>query len=203
MAETERRLGFRPRYGAFDTAFDAFYVYEYFHPPPVQWQDGFAAIPLSKRQRHDKAYDEARQPLCAAGLAMPFQYTFMSRTTLVEHERAHYSCPLKQQDHAVCPIDHSRWKKGGCTHRIPTSIGARVRQQLDRDGWSLYKNIYQQRTATERINAQAVAIGIERLHLRNQQAILNLNTLIYVLINLRTLQRLRQQQAECHPCDTA
>jgi len=27
MAETERRLGFRPQYGAFDAAYDAFYVY--------------------------------------------------------------------------------------------------------------------------------------------------------------------------------
>ena len=50
--------------------------------------------------------------------------------------------------------------------------------------------VYKQRTATERINAQAVALGIERPHLRNQQAIANQNTLIYVLINLRALRRL-------------
>ena len=70
---------------------------------------------------------------------------------------------------------------------------ARLRYTLDRDS-EAYKAIYRQRTAVERINSQAVALGIERPHLRNGQAIATLreNTLIYVLINLRFLQRLRQ-----------
>ncbi len=41
----------------------------------------------------------------------------------------------------------------------------------------------------ERIFSQAVALGIERPKLRNRQAITNLNTLTYVLINLRAMQR--------------
>jgi hypothetical protein len=192
MADTERRLGFRPHYAAFDAAFDAFYVYEHFHPPSGQWQDGFAAVPLTQRQRHDKTYDADGRPQCAAGLAMMLKRTFISRATLVEHERAHYTCPLKNQPGAKCPVNHARWQKGGCTHRVPTSVGARLRHQIDRDS-DLYKAIYQQRTATERINSQAVACGIERPRLRNQLAITNHNTLIYVLINLRALQRLDQQ----------
>jgi hypothetical protein len=75
-----------------------------------------------------------------------------------------------------------------------TSVGARTRYLLDRDSQS-YKALYNQRTATERINAQAKALGIERPKLRNLQAIANLNTLIYVLINLRTLHRIRAQAA--------
>ena len=43
MADVERRLGSRPKFGAFDAAFDAFYVYEYFHQAG---QDGFAAVPF-------------------------------------------------------------------------------------------------------------------------------------------------------------
>ena len=43
---------------------------------------------------------------------------------------------------------------------------------------------------------QAVELGIERPKLRNGQAIANLNTLIYVLINLRGLQRIRQRKAK-------
>ena len=78
---------------------------------------------------------------------------------------------------------------------MPTSIGARLRYQLDREG-EAYKSIYKQRSATERINSQAVGLGIERPHLRNQHAIANRNTLIYLLINLRFLQRLRQRQPE-------
>ncbi len=65
---------------------------------------------------------------------------------------------------------------------------------LDRES-PAYKAIYRQRTATERINSQALALGIERPHLRNGQAIANLNTLIYTLINLRFLLRLRQRRA--------
>jgi len=58
--------------------------------------------------------------------------------------------------------------------RMPTSIGTRLRYTLDRDS-DLYKSVYNQCTAVERINSQAIA---------------NQNTLIYILINLRFLQRL-------------
>ena len=73
---------------------------------------------------------------------------------------------------------------------MPTSIGARIRYQLDRESVE-YKAIYKQRTANERINSQALELGIERPKLRRQSAIANQNTLIYVLINLRALQRLQ------------
>jgi hypothetical protein len=73
---------------------------------------------------------------------------------------------------------------------MPTSIGARLRYMLDRDG-EMYKSLYRQRTAVERINSQALALGIERPHIRNGNAIANLNTLIYTLINLRLFHRLK------------
>jgi hypothetical protein len=72
---------------------------------------------------------------------------------------------------------------------MPTAPGARIRYQLDREG-DRYQAVYQQRTAVERIFSQAKSLGMERPKLRNQQAIANLNTLIYLLINLRTLQQL-------------
>ena len=50
--------------------------------------------------------------------------------------------------------------------------------------------------AVERVNSQAYALGIERPHWRNGGAIANQNTLIYVLINLRFLQRLRSRQPD-------
>jgi hypothetical protein len=90
-----------------------------------------------------------------------------------------------------CPVNHKQWAKGGCIATLPTCIGARLRYQLDRSS-DRYKQIYNQRTAVERINAQAVELGIERPRLRNGQAIANLNTLIYVLINLRALHRIRK-----------
>ena len=72
---------------------------------------------------------------------------------------------------------------------MPTAPGARIRYQLDRDS-EPYKAVYQQRTAVERIFSQAVGLGIECPKLRNQLAIANQNTLIYILINLRAMQRL-------------
>jgi hypothetical protein len=196
MRQTEERLGRRPRFATFDAAFDAWYVYAHFYREndPL---GGFAAVPFSEKGNYkakSRRFAPNGLPLCKAGLAMPLQFTYTDRTTcLIEHERGKYVCPLSASPRSryACPIRHLNWKRGGCTAMMPTSIGARLRYTLDRDSQA-YKAVYRQRTAVERINSQAVALGIERPHLRNGQAIANQNTLIYVLINLRFLQRLRQ-----------
>ena len=94
-----------------------------------------------------------------------------------------------------CPVAHRNWHQGGCKTTLATSIGARIRYQLDRDG-EAYTELYKQRTATERVNSQAVDLGIERPKLRNGAAIANLNTLTYALINLRALLRVRAQKCD-------
>jgi len=191
MADVERRLGFRPRFAAFDAAFDAWYVYEYFHRDDED--GGFAAVPFSLRGGHKKSFNQDGLPLCEAELPMPLKYRFNCRTELIEHERGRYHCPLLFPEKTAdeCPINHKNWTKGGCKTTMATSIGARIRYQLDRESDD-YKQVYRQRTATERVNSQAKALGIERPKIRNGQAIANLNTLIYVLINLRDLHRVRR-----------
>jgi hypothetical protein len=195
MADVERRLGFRPKFGAFDAAYDAFYVYEYFHRDQQPLNVGFAAVPLSKRGGKQRQFDAQGLPLCDAGLAMPLKLTYLCRTTRVAHERGRYACPLvfPEPTGEACPIQHKKWPQG-CVTTLATSVGARIRHQLDRQS-ATYKQVYKQRTATERVNSQAVALGIERPKLRNGQAIANQNTLIYVLINLRALHRVRQMKA--------
>jgi len=199
MAKAERRLGFRPRYGAFDAAFDAFYVYEHFHREGEPIEKAFAAVSFSQRGGKRRQFDAQGLPKCEAGLAMPLKSVFICRTTRVEHERGRYACPLvfPEPTGETCPIGHKNWPRG-CLTTLATSVGARIRHQLDRES-ETYKEVYRQRTATERINAQAVELGIERPRLRNGQAIANQNTLIYVLINLRTWQRVRQKKAEGAP----
>jgi hypothetical protein len=194
MADTQRRLGFRPRFGALDAAYDAFYVYEYFHRDNLPLDQAFAAVPLSKRGGKHRQFDDQGLPLCEAGLAMPLKLTFTCKTTRVEHERGRYACPLvfPEPTGEVCPIGHKKWPKG-CVTTLATSVGARIRYQINRDG-DIYKRVYNQRTATERINSQAKALGIERPRLRNGRAIANQNTLIYILINLRALHRVRQKK---------
>lgn len=197
LQQVEARLGYRPRFGTFDAAFDAWYVYAYFYrdSDPVH---GMAAVPFAAKggyQAGGRHFAPDGSPLCRAGLPMPLRMTFTDRTTcLIEHERGQYACPLRLPDQTArsCPVHHANWKKGGCTAMMPTSVGARLRYTLDREA-ELYKTIYRQRTAVERINSQALALGIEHPHLRNGAAIANQNTLIYVLINLRFLQRLRDR----------
>ncbi len=69
-----------------------------------------------------------------------------------------------------------------------------MRVTLDRDG-PLYKAIYKQRTSTERINSQSKALGIKRPKVRNIRSVRNLNTLTYLVINARALQRARELNA--------
>lgn len=90
MAETERRLGNRPRFGTFDAAFDAFYVYEYFHEA-----GGFAAVPWAGRADHRKMFSDEGLPLCPTGLAMPRRSTFQKQSyCLYPHLCVRYACPL-------------------------------------------------------------------------------------------------------------
>jgi len=199
MAQVEQRLGFRPPCGTFDAAFDAWYVYAYFHRPDDP--ACFAAVPFGEKggyKAKSRQFTPEGLPKCAANLPMPLKMTFTDRTrAIIEHERGKYVCPLlfPQPNGQSCPKNYKNWPKGGCTADMPTSIGARLRYTLDRDSQA-YKNAYKQRTAVERINSQAVALGIERPYLRNGAAITNQNTLIYILINLRMLQRIRDRRPE-------
>jgi len=192
MAQVERRLGRKPRYGALDMGFDAHYIYDYFHTA-----GGFAAIPLAERGDTSRQFDAAGLPLCPAGLAMPRKGVFTCHTTRIEQQRGRYACPLRypKSTGAACPSNDPHWAKGGCVVTMPTSSGARIRYQLDRES-AEFKAIYKQRTADERVNSQALELGIERPKLRNGAAIANQNTLIYVLINLRALHRVRAHRAE-------
>lgn len=195
MSQVDLRLGARLRYATFDAAF-AWYVYAHFYREN-QPDFGFAAVPFSEKgsyKVHQRQFDPNGLPLCKARLAMPLRFTFTDRTKcIIAHERGKYVCPLQfpTRTQRSCPVHHANWKRGGCTVDMPTSIGARLRYTLDRES-ERYQEVYRQRTACERINSQAVALGIERPHLRSGSAIANQNTLIYVLINLRFLQRLRE-----------
>ncbi len=196
MAQVEQRLGRRPRFGTWDAAYDAHYVYDYFDQA-----GGFAAVPLVEGRRGSRrqfAPDGA--PLCAAGLAMPRLFTYQHRTSLVPHEREKCGCPLlvPQPTGQPCPIADPHFANGGCTTTLATSRGARIRHQLDREG-AAYKQLYARRTMVERINSQAEALEILHPKLRSGRAIANRNTLTYVLINLRALARLQAPAGEEGP----
>jgi hypothetical protein len=191
LAETERRLGRKPRFGAFDAAFDAWYVHDYFIEA-----GGFAAVPFSGKGADNPAFDDAGLPLCQAGLAMPCASTFINNRGLLPQRQGRYGCPLLYPEPTgqTCPVNHKRWPQGGCTTTMGISPGARVRYLLNRESPE-YIHLYNQRSATERVNSLAVELDIEQPKLRNQRAIANANTLRYVLLNLRAYHRLLASSA--------
>lgn len=190
MKQVEERLGFRPTYFTADAAFDAFYIYEYFHNPET---GGFAAVPFSQKGgKPDRTFDENGDPVCEAGLPMSLKITFNDNTTsIIPYRRQRYACPLllPEKTGEECPIAHKKWGKGGCTTSIAESVGARIRHQLDRES-DKYKAVFDQRTATERLFSRAKALGMERPKLRNRQAIANMNTLTYLLLNQKLISDL-------------
>ena len=87
----------------------------------------------------------------------------------------------------------SNWAKDGCTAMMPTCVGARIRYQL---GQLLQRRVQGHLQAAHRRRAQQQP-GRRPRHrtapvCAAKAAIVNQNTLIYVLINLRTSQRIRQ-----------
>ncbi len=76
----------------------------------------------------------------------------------------------------------------GCQKEINDEPGGRARLLMDRTH-PLYHAVYNQRTACERINSQAKELGIERPKVHTMRSVANLNTLIYLVINVRALQK--------------
>lgn len=160
-------LGFPPPNITADAAFDAWYIYQ----GPAEL-GGIAAIALNTRGR------------------LPF--------TLGPHDRP--VCPCNGQE--MQPKD--KWIED--THRVQRfrcrdcntvrkmiiEAGNVMRWRLDRQA-APYQALYRQRTATERINSQAKALGIERPRQRRLAPIARRNTLTYIIINIRALQRYHER----------
>ena len=172
-------LGMYPTNVTADAAFDAWYVYQC-----AALHDGIGAVPLNQHAHplYERATDGT--PICPKGL--PMQATFSFNHTN-GYRALRFRCPLlfPQATGACC--DHEQFAKGkGCVKDVNWEVGGQMRVTLNRDG-PLYHGIYNQRTSAERINSQAQAFGIERPKVRNIHSVRNLNTLTYVVINVRVL----------------
>jgi len=183
--QTVAVLGRRPTNLAADAAFDAWHVYQ-----TCAAHGGVAAIPCNQRGASPPR-DAAGHPICARGRTM-------APTTQFTHEDGfqaqRYRCPLLRPQPTAEACDHARFAKGGCTKYINIEAGGRMRADLDRRG-EPYRALYRQRTSAERINSQACALGIERPRVRRAAAVHRLNTLTYIVINARALQRLQARLA--------
>ncbi len=170
-----------PSYVTADAAFDFWYVYE-----TVAHRLGIAAIPLNSHGHEEVPRDPDGTPRCSAGLRMSPAFQFRHTNGFLAQR---FRCPLLFPTRTGETCEHTQFAKGkGCVKDPNWQEGGLMRALLDRDG-PLYHAIYNQRTACERINSQAQALGIERPKVRNGRSVAYLNTLTYIIINVRALAK--------------
>jgi hypothetical protein len=174
-------LGFFPLHITADAAFDAWYVYQ-----TCVHRGGMAAIALNQHGHPVYRRDPDGVPCCPMGLRMQPTYQFQHTNG---YRAQRYRCPLLFPEPTGQSCEHEQFAKGkGCVKDINIEKGGLMRALLDRTS-PLYHGIYNQRTACERINSQAQALGIERPKVRNGRSVAHLNTLIYIVINVRALAK--------------
>jgi hypothetical protein len=187
-AQAVAHLGARPTNVTADAAFDAWHVYETCAPT-----GGTAAIARNARGPAPPR-DAAGRPICARGLAMVPGRAFVHEDGFRAQD---HRCPLRWPQRTGEACDHPQFATGGCTKYVNVEPGGRMRAELDRTS-EVYRELYRQRTSSERINSQAKALGIERPAVRCAAAVQRLNTLTYIVINVRALQRIRALKAAAH-----
>jgi hypothetical protein len=166
-----------------DAAFDTWYAYQ-----TCARRSGIAAIPLNQHAHPVYVRDADGTPRCPIGLRMHPTYQFQHTNG---YRAQRYRCPLLYPTPTGQSCDHEQFRKHtGCVKDINLEAGGLMRVTLDRES-PLYQAIYQQRTSCERINSQAKDLGIERPKARNMRSVRTLNTLIYLTINVKALQRAR------------
>jgi hypothetical protein len=185
---TVAALGFPPTNVTADAAFDAWHIYQ-----TCTDTGGIAAIPLNLRGHPPPTRDAHGHPRCLAGRSMTPSYAFDH----TDGYRARvYRCPLLAPVVTGETCAHEQFAKGpGCVKHLNIEAGSRMRAEMDRQS-AAYQAIYRQRTAAERINSQATALGIERPRVRQHRSVQTLNSLTYLVINVRALQRARTRNAQ-------
>jgi hypothetical protein len=164
-----------------DAAFDAWYVYE-----DALRLGGIAAVPLNQHGHPIYQRDGDGVPLCPIGLRMQPTYQFKHT---YGYRAQRFRCPLLFPEKTGATCEHEQFtKEKGCVKDVNWERGGKARVTLDRDS-PLYHAIYTQRTSCERINSQAKELGIERPKVHNGRPVANLNTLIYLIMNVRALAR--------------
>lgn len=178
---TVAALGFRPRNITADAAFDDWDVYQ-----TCAEVNGIAAIPLNAHGHALPDREADGTPRCPQGLPMIPSYQYRHTSG---YRAQRFRCPLLFPHPCGQTCEHEQFLKAkGCVREITIELGGLQRVLLDRTS-PTYKTLYRQRTSAERINSQAKFWGIERPKVRNIHSVRNLNTLTYIVINLRALQR--------------
>ena len=170
LTQVEMAIGKPPCYVVADAAFDAGWLYEY-----CAKSGGMAIIPLNQRNKRGRIINTSGQAMCCE---QPMAFV-------------HWESKSEQKARLICQKCYKNYK-------MSLKAGNIMRLTLNREHL-FYTKLYKQRTAVERINSQATALGIERPKQRRFAPIARRNRLIYILINLRALQRIHKQSIKTHP----
>lgn len=179
--QTVVALNHYPTHLTADAAYDAWYVYE-----AAARHGGIAAVPLNQHSKTPPARLPDGTPRCPIGLPMHpttrFHHTYGYRAQ-------RFQCPLLFPEPTGATCTHDQFLKGkGCVKDVNWELGGIQRVTLNRDA-PLFHVLYNERTGCERVNARAKELGIERPRVRNRHSIANLNTLTYVIVNVRVLAK--------------
>ncbi len=140
---------------------------------------GKCFIPLNMRNTKNTASFSINAPICEGGLVMHKCGVFSDNN----RTRQKYCCPFKSNKKGICPCDHKNWNNGkknrGCTKyfTLPTDY----RLQIDRNCTS-FKSIYSMRTEVERYNSRFKQTGGEKIFVKNQNSVQNLNTISHITL---------------------
>ena len=97
--------------------------------------------------------------------------------------RQKFCCPFKNSHSGECPCNHKNWNNGkkhrGCTKYV--TIPDDYRLSIDRNSIA-FKSVYALRTECERYNSRFKNTGQERMWVRNQNSVANLNTIAHIAL---------------------
>ena len=175
-------LGQYPTHVAADAAYDFWYVYQTI----AATGPGIAAIAPNDHGQERVRRTVDGTPYCCKGLLMTPSYRFRHTRG---YQAQRFRCPLLFPEKTGQSCEHEQFQNGkGCVKDVNQEKGALMRSRLDRHG-PLYQAVYHQRSSAERINSKAKELGLERPKVRNIRSVRHLNTLTYLVLNVRALAK--------------
>ena len=159
---------------------------------------GECFIPINKRNTKNHKKLPVGNPICDAELAMHRDGKFTEKGKT----RQKFCCPFKRSSHLRnCPCNHKNFKTEskatGCTKYI--TIPDDYRLSINRDTIE-FKSVYALRTECERYNSRFKSTGQERLWVRNEKSVANLNTTAHISLLAIALAAVVTQSSVSYRC---
>jgi len=159
---------------------------------------GDCFIPLNKRNTKNPKLLPIGHPVCQAGFAMNKDGKCKDRN----RTKQKFCCPFKNsKDDNACTCSHIAYFNGkkhrGCTKYI--TIPDDYRLFIDRDSIP-FKSVYALRTECERYNSRFKSTGQERLWVRNEKSVANLNTTAHISLLAIALATIKTKSTVSYRC---